>query len=370
MRTKKSSNSNSSLSVFNDKYLTKLLSESGNSYASLVEDNEDKFNFFDTGSYTLNLLLTGSVWKGHPDNFITVFAGESATGKSFFIIAMLKEFQKQYPNGMAFVFESENAPTWMKDSLKKIGVDTSRLVKYPVTTVQEVTHQATKLATMYADIPADERPPTMLILDSLGNLSTEKEMNDSEEGKTTKDMTRPPEIKKMFRVLTQKLGKVNMPMLVTNHVYDVIGSYFPQKKQGGGRGPEYMSSSIITLSKSKDKTSDGDIVGSIITAKIAKGRLTKENMEVKTKISYKHGLDRYYGLLELAEEYGLIKLVGKQYEFYDGTKAFKKNILADPEKFWTKDVLDKIDDVIGKQFQYGGGSDSDSIEEVGDNDNE
>lgn len=220
--SKKKSNSNS-LSVFGDKYLTKLLSDSGNAYASLVEDNDEKFQYFDTGSYTLNLLLSGSVWKGHPDNFITVFAGESATGKSFFIIAMLKEFQKQYPNGMAFVFESENAPTWMKDSLKKAGVDTSRLVKYPVTTVQEVTHQATKLATMYSEIPEDERPPSILILDSLGNLSTDKEMSDSEEGKPVKDMTRPPEIKKMFRVLTQKLGKVNMPMFVTNHVYDVIG---------------------------------------------------------------------------------------------------------------------------------------------------
>lgn len=220
--SKKKSNSNS-LSVFGDKYLTKLLSDSGNAYASLVEDNDEKFQYFDTGSYTLNLLLSGSVWKGHPDNFITVFAGESATGKSFFIIGMLKEFQKQYPNGMAFVFESENAPTWMKDSLKKVGVDTARLVKYPVTTVQEVTHQATKLATMYSEIPEDERPPSILILDSLGNLSTDKEMSDSEEGKPVKDMTRPPEIKKMFRVLTQKLGKVNMPMFVTNHVYDVIG---------------------------------------------------------------------------------------------------------------------------------------------------
>lgn len=135
-------------------------------------------------------------------------------------------------------------------------------------------------------------------------------------------------------------------------------SYFPQKKQGGGRGPEYMASSIITLSKSKDKTTDGDIIGSIITAKIAKGRLTKENMEIKTKISYQRGLDRYYGLLELAEEHGIVKQVGKQYEFPDGTKAFKKNILAKPEEHWTKDVLDKIDDVVGKEFQYGGGSDS------------
>lgn len=353
MRRKK--NTTPGLAALDNSMLSKLLAASGNPYAAIVEDIEENYNYFDTGSYSLNLLMSGSTRKGHPDNFITVLSGEAATGKSFFVIGMVREFIKRFPNGFVFVFESENAPTWGRENLKKIGINTNNLIKLPVTTIQETTTQALKIASLYESMPEEERPPCMMVLDSLGQLSTIKEMKDSESGKNVKDMTKSGLIKQFFRTLCQKLGRARIPMFVTNHVYDVIGSYVPMKAQGGGKGPIYTASTIIYLSKSKDKDSQGNINGVIITAKTEKGRLTKENMKVKTRISYTDGLDRYYGLLDLCEQFGVIKLVGKQYEFPNGVKAFKKTILESPEKYWTEEMLDIIDKEIGeKYFMYGG----------------
>ena len=139
----------------------------------------------------------------------------------------------------------------------------------------------------------------MMCLDSLGMLSTTKEIEDTAEGKETRDMTRAQVVKGAFRVLTLKLGRRGVPMIVTNHTYDVIGSMFPQKEMGGGSGLKYAASSIIYLSKKKEK--DGtEVIGNIIHCKNAKSRLTVENRMVDVRLNYETGLDRYYGLLDLA----------------------------------------------------------------------
>jgi len=352
----KQSSSIPELAALDSDVLTKLLASTGNSYAAILENTEDTYEFFDTGSYSLNLLMSGCTRKGHPDNFITVLVGEMATGKSFFIIGMVKEFIKKNPNGMVFVFESENAPTWSKASIAKLGLPTRNISLIPVITIQETTNQALKLAKTYMDIPEAKRPPAMMVLDSLGMLSTTKEMADSEAGKEVKDMTKPGEIKKFFRVLCQKLGRARIPMFVTNHMYDVIGAYMPTKEQGGGKGPKYTASTILFLKKAKDKDKvTKQVAGVIVTVTTNKGRLTKENMSVKTYISYSKGLDRYYGLFEVCYDYGLLKKVGKQYKFPTGEVAFKKTIDKNPEKYWTEEMLDIIDKELGeKYFMYGG----------------
>jgi len=198
----------------------------------------------------------------------------------------------------------------------------------------------------------------MFVLDSLGMLSTTKEMEDTAAGKETRDMTRSQIVKSTFRVLTLKLGKANIPMIMTNHTYDVIGSMFPQKEMGGGSGLKYAASSIVYLGKRKEK--DGtEVVGNIIHCKNYKSRLTKENAQIDVKLTYKQGLDKYYGLIELAEEAGVFKKVSTRYELPDGSKVFGKNINDDPEKYFTKEVLDKIDEVAKRKFSYG----SDETEE-------
>lgn len=352
----KQSTTPTELSALNSSVLTKLLASTGNPYAAIIEDTEDTLNYFDTGSYTLNLLMSGSTRKGHPDNYITVLAGEATTGKSFFIIGMIKEFLKKFPNGFAFVFESENAPTWSKTSLGKLGIPLRNISIIPVSTIQETTNQAVKLAKAYEDLKESERTPMLMVLDSLGQLSTTKEMTDVEKGNEVKDMTRSGEIKKFFRVMCQKLGRARIPMFVTNHLYDVIGAYVPTKAQSGGKGPIYTASTILNLSKAKDKDKETGLVsGVIVTVKTQKGRLTKENMAIKTKIDYTKGLDRYYGLFELCLTYGLIEKEGNRYKFPTGEIDFKKKIDEDPERFWTEEMLDIIDRDLGEiYFMYGG----------------
>ena len=192
----------------------------------------------------------------------------------------------------------------------------------------------------------------MFVLDSLGMLSTTKEMTDTAEGKETRDMTRSQIVKAAFRVLTLKLGKAKVPMIMTNHTYDVIGSMFPQKEMGGGSGLKYAASNIVYLSKRKEK--DGkDVIGNVIHCLNYKSRLTKENAKIDVRLTYKHGLERHYGLLDLAIKHGIFKSVSTRIELPDGTKQYAKTINNEPDKFFTKDVLTKIDEAAKKEFLYG-----------------
>jgi hypothetical protein len=141
-------------------------------------------------------------------------------------------------------------------------------------------------------------------------------------------------------------------MIVTNHTYDVVGSMFPTKEMGGGSGLKYAASSIVYLSKKKEK--DGtQVVGSIIHCKNAKSRLTIENKVVDVRLMYERGLDRYYGLLELALKYDIFKSVSTRIELPDGTKTFGKTINNNPEKFFTPEVMAQLDEVASKEFKYG-----------------
>ena len=334
-------------------FLKDIIKDTGNEYATLAKDGVaggDVDSFIDTGSYSFNALLSGSIYGGLPNNRITAIAGEAATGKTFFALGVVKSFLDKDPNAGVIYFESENAIS--KDMIESRGVDSSRIVVMPVSTVQEFRTQSIKIIEKYIEQPEASRKPMMFCLDSLGMLSTTKEMEDTAAGKETRDMTRSQIVKSTFRVLTLKLGKANIPMIMTNHTYDVIGSMFPQKEMGGGSGLKYAASSIIYLGKRKEK--DGtEVVGNIIHCKNYKSRLTKENSQIDVRLTYKTGLDRYYGLLDLAEEAGIFKKVSTRFEMPDGTKVFGKSINTEPEKYFTDEVLTKIDEYAKRKFSYG-----------------
>ena len=221
-----------------------------------------------------------------------------------------------------------------------------------VVTIEEFRSKALKAVDIYLKKPEDERKPCMFVLDSLGMLSTEKEITDALNDKQVRDMTKSQLVKGAFRMLTLKLGQANIPMIVTNHTYDVIGAYVPTKEMGGGSGLKYAASTIIYLSKKKEK--DGtEIVGNLVKAKTAKSRLSKENKDVTVRLYYdERGLDRHYGLLELGEVGGLWKNVAGRYEI-DGKKLYAKQILADPEKYFTQEVMQALDETAQKEFSYG-----------------
>ena len=332
-------------------FLKDIIKETGNEYASLVSDGVeagDVDSFIDTGSYIFNALLSGSLHGGLPSNKITALAGESATGKTFFLMGIVKNFLDSNPESGVIYFESESAIT--KQMVIDRGIDPERMVILPVTTVQEFRTQSLKVLDSYL-MKADKRP-MLMCLDSLGMLSTTKEVEDTSDGKETRDMTRAQVLKAAFRVLTLKLGKAKIPMVITNHTYDVVGSMFPTKEMGGGSGLKYAASSIVYLSKKKEK--DGtEVIGNIIHCKNHKSRLTQENKMVDVRLTYNKGLDKYYGLLDLALKYGMFKQVSTRIELPDGTKQYAKTINNDPEKYFTDDIMELLNEAASKEFKYG-----------------
>ena len=330
--------------------LKKFIKESGNEYASIVEEGVaagDVHSYIDTGSYLFNALLSGSLSGGLPSNKITALAGESATGKTYFALGMVKQFLDANPDAGVLYFESESAIP--RELIESRGIDPKRMVILPVVTIQEFRTQAIKILDAYLE--QEEHKPMMLVLDSLGNLSTTKELEDTAAGAETRDMTRAQIIKACFRVLTLKLGRANVPLIVTNHTYDVIGAYMPTKEMGGGSGLKYAASSIVYLSKKKDK--DGtEVVGNIIHCKNQKSRLTVENKMIDVRLGYQSGIDRHYGLLEFGEKHGVFKKSGNRYEI-DGKTLYGKSIYDNPEKYFDKDIMKQLEEAAKKEFLYG-----------------
>lgn len=343
-------------------FLDNLIKISGSNYISKVSDgNEsDIGSYVGTGSYSLNALISGSIYGGIAGNKVTAFAGDPSTGKTFYALEVAKDFLSVNKTGVVFYFETENAVT--TDQLTARGIDLERFVIAQAVTVQDFRTQIIKIIDAYLELPEKQRQPMFFVLDSLGGLSTEKEIGDMSEGKDTRDMTRAQLVKGTFRVITLKLGRAKCALLMVNHVYDTIGGMFPEKVMGGGTGLQYAASSIIFLSKSKSKDSQGNITGAVIKAKTYKSRLTKEQKIVATLLDHSVGLNKYYGLLDIAEKYGIVKKISTKYEFPGQKSAFESAIYKNPEKYFTKEILDQIDEACGKEFKYGGKADVDTMD--------
>ena len=331
-------------------FLKDIVKEIGDDFTQLAADINEEERYIDTGSYIFNGLVSGSIYGGVSSNKITAIAGESSTGKTFFSLAVVKNFLDNNPDGYCLYFDSEAAVN--KGLLESRGVDLNRTVVVNVVTIEEFRTKALKAVDKYLQMPIDERKPCMFVLDSLGMLSTEKEIRDALDDKQVRDMTKSQLVKGAFRMLTLKLGQANVPLIVTNHTYDVIGAYVPTKEMGGGSGLKYAASTIIYLGKKKEK--DGkEVIGNIIKAKTHKSRLSKENKTVEIRLYYdERGLDKYYGLLELGEIGGLWKNVAGRYEM-NGKKIYAKQILANPEEYFTPDVMQALDEIASKEFSYG-----------------
>jgi len=334
-------------------YFRDMVKNLNDENTNIAEDGLSSSQFsgcVDTGSFILNAALSGSLYGGVPNNKITAFAGESATGKTFFALGVIKRFLDDHPDGAVFYFDTEAAVT--KEMMSTRGIDTKRVIISEPETIQKFRHTALQIVDNYAKSDEKTRPPMMMVLDSLGQLSSTKELEDTATGSETRDMTKAATLKATFRVLNLKLAKVNVPMLITNHVYDVVGSYIPTKEMAGGSGLKYAASTICFLTKKKEK--DGtEIVGNIIKVKMAKSRFTKENKIVEVRLTYDRGLDRYYGLLDLAEKYDIIKKVATRYELPNGSKVYGKVINAEPEKYFTKDIMEQLEKVASQEFLYG-----------------
>jgi len=331
-------------------FLKDIVKEIGDDYTQLASDISDSEQYVDTGSLVFNGLISGSIFGGVSSNKITAIAGESSTGKTFFSLAVVKNFLDSNPDAYCLYFDTESAIS--KSLLEDRGIDTTRFVVINVVTIEQFRSKALKAVDIYLKTKTEDRKPCMFVLDSLGMLSTEKEIDDALNDKQVRDMTKSQLVKGAFRMLTLKLGQANIPMIVTNHTYDVIGAYVPTKEMGGGSGLKYAASTIIYLSKKKEK--DGkDVVGNLIKAKTAKSRLSKENKDVTVRLFYDdRGLDKYYGLLDLGEIGGLWKNVAGRYEI-GGKKVYAKEVYKNPEKYFTPEVMQALDETAQREFSYG-----------------
>lgn len=332
------------MNIFKD-----IIKEIGAEFVSIASEIDETETYVDTGSYIFNALVSGSIFGGVSGNKITAIAGATSTGKTFFSLAVVKNFLDNHPDGYCLYFDTESAIT--KSLLESRKIDTKRILVANVATIEDFRSKALKTVDLYLKTKEEDRKPCMIVLDSLGMLSSNKEIGDALAEKDSRDMTKAQLIKGAFRMLTLKLGKAKIPMLVTNHTYDSM-SLYGGKQMSGGSGIQYAASSIVYLSKAKDKEGT-EIVGNIITAKAIKSRLSKENQDVQVRLFYdERGLDRYYGLLQLGEIGELWKRSAGRYEF-DGKKVPEKTILANPEKYFTDDVMKKLDEVAKVKFSYG-----------------
>lgn len=349
------------------KFLENIEEVTGNTYATRGETENDDRISYDAGSYILNALMSGSIYGGIWSNGITMLNGAESTGKTFMALSAVKSFLDNDETANVVYFETEGAIS--RQMLLERGIDADRVYFVPVVTVQQFRTQASKILTGYEK--EKTKGKLMIVLDSLGMLSTEKEVADIEDGKDTRDMTRAQLLRGTFRVLTLKTSHLKVPFIVTNHTYESVGGMFPQSIPSGGKGALYAASTVLMLSKKKEKEGT-DVVGNIIHVKTYKSRFSKENQMVDVRLFYESGLDKYYGLLELAEKHDIIQKMGGRYVMPDGAKVYAKSIYKDPEKYFTDDIMAKLDEAAKMDFTYGQGKEDNSNyeEELEENETE
>ena len=345
-------------------FLNNLVKNLGDEHTTIAADGKSSAEFsgtIDTGSYILNAALSGSLYGGVPNNKITAFAGEASTGKTFFVLGVISQFLTDNPDGGVIYFDTESAVT--NEMMQQRGIDTTRVVKSEPETIQKFRHTALQIIDNYLEQDIEDRRPMVMVLDSLGQLSSTKEIEDTAEGKETRDMTKSQILKATFRVLNLRLAKANVPLLVCNHVYDVVGSYVPMKEMSGGSGLKYSASTIAFLSKKKQR--DGtEVVGNIIKVKMQKSRLSKENKEVEVLLKYDTGLDRYYGLIDIGLESGDLKKSGNRIELPNGSKHYAKEIYSNPEKYFSSTLMENLESYVKIAFSYGFENENESEESV------
>lgn len=334
-------------------FIKSLIKSTKNEDAKLAENGVfgDVAGYIDTGSYSLNALLSGSIYGGFPSNKRIVLAGPASVGKTLFLLQIAKSFLNKNEENVVVYFDSEGSIT--KDQLESFKIDVKRFVVIPVTTIENFRTQAVRVLDTYQERYGKGNETRMLLaLDSLGNLSSNKEVEDITSGKEARDMTKAQLNRGAFRVIGLKCSVLNVPMVITNHTYEVVGSYVPTQEISGGAGLKYVADQIVILSKSKLRDDSKEVVGAIIKAKLQKSRQTIEQKDVDTRLFFDRGLDKYYGLIDIAAKYGIFEKVSTKLVLPDGTSTFEKRIINEPEKYFTKDILDQIDNACKKEFLY------------------
>ena len=311
----------------------------GNSLSTVSE-------WIDTGSYALNAIISGSLYGGIPMGRLTAFVGPESCGKTLMANKIMANAQKK---GMYVAyFDTEGALD--EATAKRLGCDTSKIKHVP----SEITEHCRNEIVQFLNTIVENKlqGKVLIVIDSLGNLITAQEKKKIEEGSETLDMgNRSKQLKSLMRAVTHAAAKANCPVVFTNHIYDDPSQLHPTaiKKQAGGSGPLYMSSVIVQMAKKTERTEDSKnkdsntestfiskgINGVTMRALTTKNRFVTPFLEIEMYLNFRTGLNKYSGLLEMAEGYGVIEKNGHRHSFNGESLGFFKDWKED-EKIWNQ----------------------------------
>jgi len=309
----------------------------------------DPTDWISTGNYALNYLISGDFHKGCPLGKVTVFAGESGAGKSYFAAGnIVKHAQEQ--GIFVVLIDTENAldEAW----LQALGVDTGddKLLKLAMSMIDDVAKTVSTFMKDYKALPDGERPKVLFVIDSLGMMLTPTDVNQFESGDMKGDLGRKPKaLTALVRNTVNMFGSYNVGMVCTNHTYASQDMFDPDDKISGGQGFVYASSIVVAMKKLKLKEdADGkkvtDVRGIRAACKVMKTRYAKPFEGVQVKIPYETGMDPYSGLVDLFEKQGLLTQQGNRLKFVNS----KNEEILHYRKDWTGEKLQLVMDDFSK----------------------
>jgi len=324
--------------------MKKVLKNTKNPYVDTLEKSEllDKSDPIVTEIHALNVILSGEVDGGFNCG-ITTIAGQSKNFKTLFGLNMCKAFLDKNPDGILVFFDSEfGSPRSYFNFFGKSGME--RVMHYPVATVEELRTE------MLNQIEGFERgDKVMFMVDSIGNLASIKETEDSLDGKSTVDMTRAKMIKSLFRLITARLIIKDIPLVVIGHTYQTLEK-FSKQILGGGTGTIYASDTIIFVGKQQDK--DGkDLLGYDFILKSEKSRFVREKMAIPVNVKYVGGIYKYSGMFDLAVKYEIILNPKQGWYEYKGKKLRRKEVEADDEMMKEIVADEKFKQLVQSEYQ-------------------
>ena len=346
-----------------------------NPFATYLEDStlSRVGGWIDTGSYVLNAIVSGSIHGGIPKGRVTMMGGESMTGKTLFVLKILANAQKE--GLIPVIFDTENAVD--PEGAERIGLDISKVKYVPCVTIEQTRNALYKFLTSVKEKGLEGK--FIVAIDSLGNLQSELEHSRMGKDSTSSDMgTKARAMKSLMQTCTNLGATTQTTILCTNHVYDDPTAMFPsiEKNMPGGKSIVYLPSVTIQLARKPMKSDGGktmdaetavgqkNYAGILIRALTRKNRFIKQYLQGEMFLSFHTGLDRYYGLLDLAVGVGAVIQTGSTYQLPDGKKiGYYKNFRKDKE-LWENTILPVLEEKIKKEWAYSGGEEGEVPDEV------
>ena len=369
------------MSKFNDKEIDKALDsiDKINPFATYLEDStlSRVGGWIDTGSYVLNAIVSGSIHGGIPKGRVTMMGGESMTGKTLFVLKILANAQKE--GLIPVIFDTENAVD--PEGAERIGLDISKVKYVPCITIEQTRNALFKFLTAVKEKGLEGK--FIIAIDSLGNLQSELEHSRMGKDSMSSDMgTKARAMKSLMQTCTNLGATTQTTILCTNHVYDDPTAMFPsiEKNMPGGKSIIYLPSVTIQLARKPMKSDGGktmdaetavgqkNYAGILIRALTRKNRFIKQYLQGEMFLSFHTGLDRYYGLLDLAVGVGAVIQTGSTYQLPDGKKiGYYKNFRKDKD-LWENTILPVLEERIKKEWAYSSGDEEgevpDEVEEA------